>query len=313
MHSHFLTETGSISVHDTQGDAPFIVDMRQIKSERELLSLLGVTTWLELQWTRQKIAVTHWERLQRMCKPAAEALVYLANNCETELISCSRYPWVTFNTYSPSVFERKLSPKENSSINEDDPCLAVVRSMLKGLLGNVRTSFEQLQVHYDYEAKDSMQAFRKFQPHAAQYLMNLGSFPFALNTFTREERFMLYAAFIGQMNASKHDTLIFGSFSVKKRRLNRKNNANRKKAVVTVKEGRKWVGEERLLAIYYFITPVPPACLWLAKRIMAQLTEKRLLASQGGKKYKCLLGEHFIYSMASKLDSFELERYLYKV
>lgn len=317
MHTHFLSETGSCSFHEFHVETEFerliIIDMREVKSERELLPKLGVKNWLELQGKWKKIVVTHWERLQKMAKAAADALVYLATDCDSDLVTCSRYPWITFNTYSPTVVQKDICVQD--SLPSNDPCLTVVRSMFKGLLGEVRTCFEHLKVHYDYETGESMQAFKKLQAHAAQYLANLGTFPLSFCTFTREERFMLYAAFIGGINASKHDALIFGSFSVKKRRINRTstNRKSAKKKTVLVKEGRKWVGEERLLAIYFFITPVPPACFWLAKRLLTQLSEKRLLASQGGKKYKCLLGEHFLYTMASKLDAFELERYLYKV
>lgn len=298
MHFHHLS-------HFTDNGDGLLIDMREVKSEKEILPRLGVRSWLELQNKKSKIVVTHWERLQRMSKAVAEALVYLATNCDLQLITSSRYAWVSFNIYSPTLIQI-----ENAELIEfDDPCMEVVRSMFKGHLdkAQMRTAFEQLWGVYDYDAKDRMLAFKKFQPHAAQYLSNLGTFPLSLCTLMREERFMLYAAFIGTVNASKHDSLIFASLNMRKRRVVRK-----KTTSMAVKEGRRWVGEERLLAIFHFIVPTPPSCLWLAKRIVSGLVEKRLLATQGGRKVKCLLGEHFLCATAQKLDNFELFRYLYK-
>ena len=303
MHTHYCTEDGVSSDGDIN---ECVLDMREVKSEKEIIVQLGVKSWLELQRESRTVRVTHWERLQRMNKSVAEALIYLANNCDVSLITSSRYPWTFFNLYSPSVIQKH--PTTTAAYMED-ACFKVVRSMFKGLLGeeHLRIVFEQLKGHYDYKLTE-IQAFKKFQPHATQHLASLGALPLQLCTFAREERFLMYAAFIGGRNASKHDALIFGSMhNSKKRRVMRK--VGKKAAVV--REGRKWVGEERLLAIYHFIVPVPPPALWLAKRVVMGLVEKRILQATG-KKLKCLLGEHFLYSMAQRLDNFELERYIYK-
>ena len=68
------------------------------------------------------------------------------------------------------------------------------------------------------------------------------------------------------------------------------------------------------MAIYYFIIPIPPPNLWLAKQTLQSLVERKLVIHSGEtRKYKNNLGEAVIYSIAKQRDNFELERYLYRI
>jgi hypothetical protein len=126
-----------------------------------------------------------------------------------------------------------------------------------------------------------------------------------------EERFMIYAVLIACSNLPKYDSIIFGSLRKKARRTFQH---KKSKKLNCSEEKKKWAFSERIIAIYYFIVPVPPPNLWLAKRTLQGLLEKKLVIYSGeARKYKNNLGDAIIYSTAKLRDNFEIEKYLYRV
>lgn len=104
-----------------------------------------------------------------------------------------------------------------------------------------------------------------------------------------EERFMMYAVLIACINLPKYDSIIFGSSKKKLRRSSQKKKIRKLSAL---DDKKKWTFGERIMAIYYFIIPIPPPNLWLAKQTLQSLVERKLVIHSGEtRKYKNNLGK----------------------
>ena len=122
---------------------------------------------------------------------------------------------------------------------------------------------------------------------------------------------MMYAVLIACVNLPKYDAIIFGS---SKKKFRRSSHQKKSKKLSNLDDKKKWTFGGRIMAIYYFIVPTPPPSLWLAKRTLQSLVDKKLVIHSGEtRKYKNNLGEAVIYSIAKQKDNFELEKYFYRM